>query len=210
MWGFKGSPNCRKSSCTSERKGSFVTEGGTKTQVGKEKGSSRSNVRMWMKNYQYPGRHLPNICFPVCWGTWQSKTSNLPRTCQGVFLFWFMNLQRHQDSGFFLGQWIPSPISQGQETKYLGWTSQLPLPQFLVHLLPSPLACVTGTPSGRCRERREGRHSAMRFWHQPARQHFQIKTFSKRRKKAFYPLFFYSLLNRSVGLKFNHEFTGRR
>lgn len=42
----KGSPDCGKSSCTSVRKGSFVTEGGTKTQVGKEKGGSPSNVRM--------------------------------------------------------------------------------------------------------------------------------------------------------------------
>lgn len=27
---------------------------------------SQANVRIWMENYQYPGRHLPNICFSIC------------------------------------------------------------------------------------------------------------------------------------------------
>lgn len=38
----------------------------------------------------------------------------------------------------------------------------------------------------------------------------KLKLKNRKRKKSFYPLFCDSLLNRSVGLKFNHEFTGRK
>lgn len=38
------------------------------TQVGKQKGGSQSSVKTGVKNYQFPGRPLPNICFPICLG----------------------------------------------------------------------------------------------------------------------------------------------
>ena len=69
-WGNHSS-GCRKNSTgrrvettTAKGKGSFNREGDG-DQVGRKDGGSPSRVRIWVKNYQYPGRRLPNICFPV-------------------------------------------------------------------------------------------------------------------------------------------------
>lgn len=72
-------------------------------------------------------------------GTQWSKTGSLQHACQGLLLSLSWTLRGIRVPALS-GQWIPTPIPQGQEIKYLGWTSQLPLPLSLVHLAPCPLA----------------------------------------------------------------------
>lgn len=98
----KCSSDCRQNSFTTERKGSFITEAGTETQVGKEKGRESVQCQNLSEklsiSWQAPPKHL----LPYLLGeTWWSKTSSLQHTCQGVFLFLFMDVQRHQNSVLF-------------------------------------------------------------------------------------------------------------
>lgn len=66
----------------------------------RRRGGSQSNVRIWVKNYQYPGRHLPNICFPIRLG----EPGCLKPAAFRIHVkeyFLFRNIQRHQDFRLF-------------------------------------------------------------------------------------------------------------
>lgn len=62
----KNSPDYRKNS-VENRTNHYRKEGvGEGDPGGKGEGEgSQSGVKTWVKNYQYPGRHFANICFPV-------------------------------------------------------------------------------------------------------------------------------------------------
>ena len=65
----KNSPDYRKNS-VENRTNHYRKEGvGEGDPGGKGEGEgSQSGVKTWVKNYQYPGRHFANICFPVWLG----------------------------------------------------------------------------------------------------------------------------------------------
>lgn len=164
-WGNAAPPagrnQWRTDANTTERKGSFITERGPETQVGKGKGRESVECQnlgeKLSTSWQAPPKHLLPYLFG---GTRWSKTSSFSYMSMSTSLIH----ERSEASGFWalLEQFIPTPIFQRQGTKHLGWPSQLPSASVL-----GPRSCpppsVAGAPSGQGGGRRVGRRSAMRF-----------------------------------------------